>query len=113
MFDRNNLSPLRFMLVFGFCFLLYVLRNHLYANRNNNNRNRRNNNNANGNAAAPAANVPAAGAAVVPDPVAPAEAPADAPAEAPGQEEGARVEGPQNEANDDDVPGAAPQPVTM
>ena len=98
------------MLVFGFCFLLYVLRNHLYANRNNNNRNRRNNNNANGNAAAPAANVPAAGAAVVPEPGPDPVAPAEAPAEAPGQE-GARVEGPQNEANDDDVPGAAPQPV--
>jgi len=106
----------RFMLVFGFCFLLYILRNHLYANRNNNNRNRRNNNNAaNGNAAAAAAapaanNAPAAGAAAVaepgPDPVAPGEAPADAP----GQEEGARGEGVQNEANDDNAPGAAPQP---
>lgn len=107
----------RFMLVFGFCFLLYILRNHLYANRNNNNRNRRNNNNAaNGNeaaaaAAAPAANnAPAAGAAAVaepgPDPVANGEVRADAP----GQEEGARGEGAQNEANDDNAPGAAPQP---
>lgn len=82
----------RFMLVFGFCFLVYIVRNHLYANRNGN-RNRRNNNAAaavvaaaaEGNAAVAAA-VGAAAAAVVAAPVeepaAPAEAVADADAAA-------------------------------
>jgi len=73
----------RFMLVFGFCFLVYIVRNHLYANRNNNNRNQRNNDVPAANADAAAggnAAEPAAGAAA-----APVEAP-DEPAPADGED---------------------------
>ena len=92
---------LRFMLVFGFCFLVYIVRNHLYTNRNN--RNRRNNLRnapaaavADGVAAvAPAAAVPPAAAAPIAEAAAEA-APADAVRDIQGEER-------QAEENNDDA----------
>lgn len=91
----------RFMLVFGFCFLVYIVRNHLYTNRNN--RNRRNNLRnapaaavADGVAAvAPAAAVPPAAAAPIAEAAAEA-APADAVRDIQGEER-------QAEENNDDA----------
>jgi len=98
----------RFMLVFGFCFLVYIVRNHLYANRNN--RQRRNNNNAvNDVVEPPAAEAPVA-AAVAPgvDPGArdPAPAADAAPANAAVENEqpGRAI----NDDADDDTPPVLP-----
>lgn len=104
----------RFMLVFGFCFLVYIVRNHLYANRNNN-RNRRNNNALAGNPdAAAEGNAPAeavaagAAAAVAEAPAAPVEAAAAAPADVIAPGDAGRPEEGENELTDAQQP-APPQ----
>jgi len=111
----------RFMLVFGFCFLVYVVRNHLYANRNHNHRNRRNNNRPAENAAADAAaeviaaavaaEAPAAAPVDPPAPVADDAAPAGAPVGDidPGEAVAQEERGPAEGENEDEAQPAVPQ----
>lgn len=96
----------RFMLVFGFCFLVYIVRNHLYANRNN--RHRRNINAANDVGEAQAAEAPVA-AAVAPGVDPGARDPAPAAEAAPAN---AAVEPEQpGRANNDDADDDTPQVI--